>query len=116
MHEVYNSGTLSGQNQTELTIKRRIKEFVNVAEANTISVTVSVTNELGCTESKTINPELEDEAREVFRELENGNEEYLKLWTWFRDESIKEALKLYDMLNVKFDSYTFVAVSIPKYL
>ena len=51
------------------------------------------------------NPELEDEAREVFRELEEGNEEYLKLWTWFRDESIKEALKLYDMLNVKFDSY-----------
>lgn len=50
-------------------------------------------------------PSLEDEAREVFRELENGNEEYLKLWTWFRDESIKEALKLYDMLNVKFDSY-----------
>ena len=55
-------------------------------------------------EAKT-NPELEDEAREVFRELENGNKEYLKLWTWFRDESIKEALKLYDMLNVKFDSY-----------
>lgn len=55
-------------------------------------------------EAKT-NPSLEDEAREVFRELENGNKEYLKLWTWFRDESIKEALKLYDMLNVKFDSY-----------
>ena len=51
------------------------------------------------------NPELEDEAREVFRELENGNEEYLKLWKWFREESINEALKLYDMLNVKFDSY-----------
>ena len=51
------------------------------------------------------NPELEDEAREVFKELENGNEEYLKLWKWFREESINEALKLYDMLNVKFDSY-----------
>ena len=55
-------------------------------------------------EAKT-NPELEDEARLVFKELEEGNKEYLKLWTWFREESIKEALKLYDMLNVKFDSY-----------
>ena len=51
------------------------------------------------------NPALEDEAREVFKELEEGNEEYLKLWKWFREESINEALKLYDMLNVKFDSY-----------
>ena len=55
-------------------------------------------------EAKT-NPALEDEAREVFKELEEGNEEYLKLWKWFREESINEALKLYDMLNVKFDSY-----------
>ncbi len=50
-------------------------------------------------------PSLEDEAREVFKELEEGNEEYLKLWKWFRDESIKEAMKLYKMLNVEFDSY-----------
>ena len=37
--------------------------------------------------------------------IEEGNEEYLKLWKWFRDESIKEAMKLYKMLNVEFDSY-----------
>ena len=50
-------------------------------------------------------PSLEDEAREVFRELEEGNKEYLALWKWFRDESINEAMKLYKMLNVEFDSY-----------
>ncbi len=55
-------------------------------------------------EAKT-NPELEDEAREVFKELEEGNSEYLKLWKWFREESINEAMKLYKMLNVEFDSY-----------
>lgn len=50
-------------------------------------------------------PSLDDKAREVFKELEEGNKEYLELWKWFREESINEALKLYDMLNVKFDSY-----------
>ena len=55
-------------------------------------------------EAKT-NPELEDEAREVFKELEEGNSEYLKLWKWFREESINEAMKLYKMLNVEFDSF-----------
>jgi len=50
-------------------------------------------------------PSLDDEAREVFKELEEGNKEYLELWKWFREESINEALKLYDMLNVTFDSY-----------
>ena len=50
-------------------------------------------------------PTLDDEAREVFKELEEGNKEYLELWKWFREESINEALKLYDMLNVTFDSY-----------
>lgn len=51
------------------------------------------------------NEELNDEARKVFMELEKGNQEYLELWKWFRAESIKEAMKLYAMLNVKFDSY-----------
>lgn len=50
-------------------------------------------------------PSLDDEARRVFQELENGNEEYLNLWKWFRAESVKEAMFLYDLLDVKFDSY-----------
>ena len=54
MHEVYNSGALSGQNQTELTIKRRLKEFMNVTETNTIRITINATNELGCAASKTV--------------------------------------------------------------
>lgn len=48
---------------------------------------------------------LDDEARRVFMELENGNEEYMKLWQWFRDESVKEAMFMYDLLDVSFDSY-----------
>lgn len=51
------------------------------------------------------NPELEDQARQVFKDLEDGNEEYLALWNWFKEESIKEFDRVYDLLNVKFDHY-----------
>lgn len=51
------------------------------------------------------NPKLDDEAREVFRELELGNKEYLELWKWIREESLKESAQIYDLLEVKFDSY-----------
>ncbi|WP_353092496.1 arginine--tRNA ligase [Tissierella praeacuta] len=49
--------------------------------------------------------ELRDEARYWFKELENGNEEAYKLWEWIREISLKEFNKVYDMLNIKFDSY-----------
>ncbi len=46
-----------------------------------------------------------DDARYWFKELENGNEYALDLWKWIRDISLKEFNKVYDMLNIKFDSY-----------
>ena len=49
--------------------------------------------------------ELRDEARYWFKELENGNEEAFNLWKWIREISLKEFNKVYDMLNIKFDSY-----------
>ncbi len=50
-------------------------------------------------------PELEDQARETFAKLENGSEEEVKLWQWFRDESLKEFTRVYKMLGIEFDSY-----------
>ncbi|WP_312701494.1 arginine--tRNA ligase [Sedimentibacter sp.] len=50
-------------------------------------------------------PEYKDEARYWFKELENGDEEAIRLWTWFREVSLKEFNRVYDMLNIKFDSY-----------
>jgi arginyl-tRNA synthetase len=47
---------------------------------------------------------LEDEARAWFKKLEDGDEEAISLWQWFRDESMKEFNKIYDMLEVSFDS------------
>ncbi len=48
--------------------------------------------------------ELNDEARRWFKELESGNEEARALWKWFRDESLLEFNKIYQLLGVSFDS------------
>lgn len=50
-------------------------------------------------------PSLEDQAREVFLKLEKNDSHYKALWTWFKDESMKEFMAMYDLLNVSFDSY-----------
>lgn len=49
-------------------------------------------------------PELNDEARAWFKRLEDGDEEAMRLWRWFREESLTEFQKIYDMLDVSFDS------------
>ncbi len=50
-------------------------------------------------------PELEEEARKAFYDLEHGEKEELELWQWIRDESLKEFSRVYDMLGIRFDSY-----------
>ncbi|MBQ8151211.1 MAG: arginine--tRNA ligase, partial [Firmicutes bacterium] len=50
-------------------------------------------------------PSLEDEAREIFTKLEKGEPEEVELWTWFRQESLKEFGRVYGMLGIEFDSY-----------
>lgn len=49
-------------------------------------------------------PEYQDQARYWFKELENGNEEAKELWAWFREVSLKEFNRVYDMFGIKFDS------------
>ncbi|GAM13983.1 arginine--tRNA ligase [Mesobacillus selenatarsenatis] len=50
-------------------------------------------------------PQLEQEGRDWFRRLENGDAEALELWKWFKDESLKEFKKIYDLMGIEFDSY-----------
>ena len=50
-------------------------------------------------------PTLEEKAREVFLKLEQNDSHYVALWTWFKDESMKEFMEMYELLNVSFDSY-----------
>ncbi len=50
------------------------------------------------------NPEMRDEARKWFRELEQGSAEARRLWTWFREISLSEFQRIYDRLGVGFDT------------
>ncbi|WP_099188623.1 arginine--tRNA ligase [Tepidibacter mesophilus] len=48
---------------------------------------------------------LDEEARMWFKKLEDEEEEAVKLWKWFREVSLEEFNRVYDMLGVEFDSY-----------
>ncbi|MFJ7994968.1 arginine--tRNA ligase [Peribacillus frigoritolerans] len=48
---------------------------------------------------------LNEQARASFKSLEDGDEEALALWKWFRDASLKEFETIYDLLGIRFDSY-----------
>jgi arginyl-tRNA synthetase len=49
-------------------------------------------------------PGLEDEAREWFNKIENGNQEALELWKWFKEISLEEFQRVYEVLEINFDS------------
>ncbi|MBF0806436.1 MULTISPECIES: arginine--tRNA ligase [unclassified Streptococcus] len=51
------------------------------------------------------NPELDEQGREWFLKLEQGDKEAWELWEWFRSESLVEFNRIYELLNVSFDSY-----------
>ena len=56
-------------------------------------------------EASKSDPSLEEEARNVFTLLEQGREEELELWQWFRDVSLEEFNRVYKLLGITFDSY-----------
>ncbi|WP_052342638.1 arginine--tRNA ligase [Bacillus sp. EB01] len=50
-------------------------------------------------------PTLENEARAWFKKLEDADAEAIELWEWFREESLKEFAKIYELMGIEFDSY-----------
>jgi arginyl-tRNA synthetase len=51
------------------------------------------------------NPDLDEQARQWFKKLEDGDQEAWDLWQWFRDESLVEFNRIYDKLDVSFDYF-----------
>jgi arginyl-tRNA synthetase len=49
--------------------------------------------------------DLDEKGREAFRRLEQGDGEYVDRWQRFRDLSIQEFKKIYNRLDITFDSY-----------
>ncbi|WP_427110565.1 arginine--tRNA ligase [Lysinibacillus xylanilyticus] len=48
---------------------------------------------------------LNKQARTAFKALEDGDEEALALWQWFRDASLEEFKSIYQLLGINFDSF-----------
>lgn len=48
---------------------------------------------------------LNDEARYWFRQIEDGDPYAVELFTWFKELTLKEVGRIYDMLGITFDSY-----------
>ena len=51
------------------------------------------------------NPEMDDEARSYFKKIESGDKECVELFEYFKSITLAETKKIYDLLDVKFDSY-----------
>ncbi len=49
-------------------------------------------------------PGMRDEARGWFKRLEAGDAEARRLWSWFREISLREFQRIYDRLGVSFDT------------
>ncbi len=50
-------------------------------------------------------PEYDDEARAYFKKIEQGDSECLELFHWFKELTLKDVQKIYDLLDIRFDSY-----------
>ena len=64
-------------------------------------------------------PSLNDEARAIFVALEKGEPEEVRIWKWFREESLKEFTRVYRMLGIEFDSYngeSFYSDKMPRFV
>lgn len=51
------------------------------------------------------NEDMMDAAREEFKNLEEGEEEATRLWSWFKEISFKEFDRVYKLLDIDFDNY-----------
>ena len=51
------------------------------------------------------NPDLNDLGRAWFKKIEDGDEEALSIFNWFKKVTLADASRVYDMLGVTFDSY-----------
>ena len=64
-------------------------------------------------------PSLDEEARGAFARLEHGEKEETELWSKFRELSLSEFKRVYDMLGIEFDSYageSFYSDKMPRFI
>jgi len=50
-------------------------------------------------------PSLEDEGRRWFKAIEDNDPEATEIFNWFKEVTLRDAMRIYDMLGIEFDSY-----------
>ena len=50
-------------------------------------------------------PSLEDEGRAWFKKIEDGDPEAMEIFSWFKEVTLKDTQRVYDLLGVSCDSY-----------
>ena len=50
-------------------------------------------------------PTLDDKGRAWFKKIEEKDEEAIAIWEWFKDITLKDTARVYELLGVEFDSY-----------
>ncbi len=50
-------------------------------------------------------PSLDDVARQYFKKIEEGDKECNDLFKWFKELTLKDVVKIYEKLDITFDSY-----------
>lgn len=50
-------------------------------------------------------PSLEDQGRAWFKKIEDGDEEAVAIFNWFKDVTLRDTARVYELLGVTFDSY-----------
>ncbi len=85
-----------------------LRENLPTDEQTLCNLTVKELNKLYSSFSKISKeePELESEARDAFAKLEKGDEFYRKLWSTFKEATLKELMRIYKIMGVDFDHYT----------
>lgn len=53
-----------------------------------------------------MNSDLVDEARNWFLKMEQGDDEAIRIWKWFKEISLLEFNRVYKVLGISFDSYS----------
>ena len=56
-------------------------------------------------EASQSDPALEDEGRAWFKKIEDGDPEAMEIFSWFKEVTLKDTQRVYDLLGVRFDSY-----------
>ena len=85
-----------------------LRENLPTDDASLNALTVKELNVLYASFSKAskTEPDLENKARAAFTKLEQGDAFYRKLWSAFKAATLKELMRIYDMMGVSFDHYT----------